>query len=72
MEGVKKMFSAFISNARFHGRPGWDACMAITRFWALAHVTSEYGVTLTVCIGPSMMPTMQQNGDAVCIHQITS
>jgi signal peptidase I len=36
------------------------------RFLGVLHVTTNYGINFTLCIGPSMMPTFREEGD-VCL-----
>ena len=43
----------------------WEVSYTLIRFGAIAHVTTEYGVNMTTCVGPSMIPTMKQDGDNV-------
>ena len=39
----------------------------VARFVGIFHVLSNYGVNVTYCIGPSMIPTIHQSGNLVLI-----
>ena len=65
MDTLRRMFSSLSSTIRSSSGSTWEATCAITRFLSLVYVTAEYGVNMTVCVGPSMLPTMRQDGDTV-------
>ena len=37
----------------------------------LTHIVSEYGVELTLCEGPSMLPTIQSKGEIILVDRLT-
>ena len=45
--------------------------MALAKFGSLFYVLHEYGIDVTTCIGPSMMPTFNQVGDVVVMERVT-
>ena len=44
-----------------------SVCGRCGAFVGIFHVLSNYGVNVTYCIGPSMIPTIHQNGNLVLI-----
>ena len=55
----RRFFPTFSETALFAGD--------VARFVGIFHVLSNYGVNVTYCIGPSMIPTIHQNGNLVLI-----
>ena len=43
----------------------WELSYSATRFISIAYVLTEYGINMTTCVGPSMIPTMKPDGDMV-------
>ncbi len=41
--------------------------MDVAKFVAFYHLTASYLVNFTLCVGPSMMPTLRQEGNFVLI-----
>ncbi len=41
--------------------------MDVAKFMAFYHLAASYVLNFTLCIGPSMMPTLKQDGDIVLI-----
>lgn len=39
----------------------------VAKFVAFYHLAASYIINFTLCIGPSMMPTLNQDGDVVLI-----
>lgn len=39
--------------------------------YGLVHVTSEYGFELTLCEGPSMLPTIRSSGEIIFVDRLT-
>mmetsp|Transcript_7555 Transcript_7555/g.11432 ORF Transcript_7555/g.11432 Transcript_7555/m.11432 type:complete len:349 (-) Transcript_7555:2575-3621(-) len=39
--------------------------------FGMVHVVSEYGIELTLCEGPSMMPTIQPLGEIIIVDRLT-
>jgi len=43
----------------------------IVQFYCTVHMVSEYVVDLSICVGPSMMPTLEKDGALVVTDQIS-
>jgi len=50
---------------------GKEATVSLAKFGSLFYVLHEYGIDVTTCIGPSMMPTFNQVGDVVVMERVT-
>jgi signal peptidase I len=66
------------SNQKPDTVPPADEDMGLgTHMWRLAcafglvYVVSEYGLELTICEGPSMLPTIRQRGEIVLLDRLT-
>lgn len=44
---------------------------AVLRYFCYAHVVTEYIVDITACVGPSMLPTINESGDVFVCENIT-
>lgn len=49
----------------------WDTVWSLSKFAALAHVFHEYCVEISMCSGPSMLPTLNQAGDIVLMERVS-
>eukprot|EP00611_Tribonema_gayanum_P018542 TRINITY_DN31677_c0_g1_i1.p1 TRINITY_DN31677_c0_g1~~TRINITY_DN31677_c0_g1_i1.p1 ORF type:complete len:196 (+),score=51.66 TRINITY_DN31677_c0_g1_i1:120-707(+) len=45
---------------------------ALIKFGAVIHVIREYIGEITMCVGPSMLPTINQEGDVVVLDKMTA
>ena len=45
----------------------WEVVQVVS----ILHVVTHYGVNGTLCIGPSMMPTLREDGDLVLIDRFS-
>mmetsp|Transcript_36731 Transcript_36731/g.92829 ORF Transcript_36731/g.92829 Transcript_36731/m.92829 type:complete len:189 (-) Transcript_36731:109-675(-) len=43
----------------------------IVQFYCAVHCISEYLVDLSICVGPSMMPTLEKDGSLVVTEQVS-
>jgi inner membrane protease subunit 1 len=48
-------------------RSAWN----IARFGSLLYVVNTYGFEVTMCVGPSMLPTFSTAGDIVLVEKVT-
>ena len=46
----------------------WEVVHVLSIF----HVITHYGINGTLCVGPSMMPTLREEGDLVLIDRFSS
>jgi signal peptidase I len=46
-------------------------CARLLAAFGMAHVVSEYGVELTLCEGPSMLPTIRPSGEIILVDRCT-
>eukprot|EP00937_MAST-01D_sp_MAST-1D-sp2_P005152 g5152.t1 len=49
-----------------------DNVATVVKFGSLLHVLHDYVLEVTMCIGPSMMPTFNSSGDIVLLERLTT
>jgi signal peptidase I len=56
--------------------PNWQVYLVIAQrialAWGMIHVVTEYGVDVTLCDGPSMMPTIQPSGEMLLMEKMST
>ncbi|CAI5962396.1 unnamed protein product [Closterium sp. NIES-65] len=52
-------------------REAWDRAALMTQFACCYHVFTNYVMDVTMCMGPSMLPTLNAAGDVVLLEHIT-
>lgn len=48
-----------------------ESAVSLINFGCMLHCVHEYGVDVTMCIGPSMLPTFNSVGDVVIMERVT-
>lgn len=46
-------------------------CVRLLSAFGMAHIVTEYGADLTLCSGPSMMPTLRPEGEIILVDRLT-
>eukprot|EP00244_Chara_vulgaris_P007303 TRINITY_DN2739_c0_g2_i1.p1 TRINITY_DN2739_c0_g2~~TRINITY_DN2739_c0_g2_i1.p1 ORF type:complete len:165 (-),score=0.96 TRINITY_DN2739_c0_g2_i1:236-730(-) len=53
-------------------REGWERAALFTKFACFVNVFNSYVMEVTVCMGPSMMPTFNPSGDVVLLEHVST
>ena len=67
----KAQSPAFWGAVKAHGNEAFETFFPVVQFGCLLHCIHEYGVDVTMCVGPSMLPTFSLIGDVVIMERIT-
>jgi signal peptidase I len=63
-------------NQQVSPSPDWHVYLVIAQriamAWGMVHVLTEYGVDITLCDGPSMMPTIQPSGEMLLLEKFST
>lgn len=46
-------------------------CARLVTAFGITHIVAEYGVELTLCEGPSMLPTIRSKGEIILVDRLT-
>ena len=52
--------------------PMWEGTWQVVKFGCFLHVLNEYLLEVTMCVGPSMLPTFNSAGDLVLLDRTSA